>query len=134
MLQSELPGQLTPSDKPPRRKEGYSMKFLTVIAALAAFAAIAVGTSSAAGVTVSASPDPVAVGSDYTITVCGTGGRTVSLLITEPDGSQITGQFVTTGACGSFAPLLADQAGDYLIQILNKNGSHVLASTTETAV
>lgn len=86
-----------------------------------------------ASITVTATPDPVTVGGEYVIEICGTGGRTVDFHIVAPDGSDTTGQFHTGSECGSLPARTADQAGTYTITVTNKNGNHVYASTTLTA-
>lgn len=107
------------------------MRKLSLLIVLAVSLAIA-STALAGGVTVTTSPNPTTVGSTFDVEICGLGGRTAEYLITAPDNSTTSGQIYAPN-CGTIH-VLADQSGDYTIEVFNKNGSHLLASATETAV
>lgn len=111
------------------------MKALIIVLVLVF--AVAVATAQAGGVTVTFEPAQVAVGEQFNVEVCGTGGRIVWLHVTYPDGTVQRLQFYSSypgeGCENSYITLVASQAGTYTVEVLNKNESNVVGSGSGTA-
>jgi hypothetical protein len=92
------------------------------------------GTSRKMSVTVTTSPNAVTAGGTFKTTITGTGGKTFTVRLTNPDGSTV--EWTAYAGMGSIDLTMdAPQAGEYRVEVFNHRDvdGPLLASATETA-
>lgn len=110
------------------------MRFF-IFAVVASCALAIAASASAAKTSVATSPNPIAVGESFTITLCGSSGKVVTVSEYAPDGSLVTSWNVLNSAptCVDLQAPATTQTGTYLITVGSvRNPDSGNESATET--
>jgi hypothetical protein len=111
------------------------VKRLVLFVVVASLLLIPAAAVQAGRIVVEFEPPQVAVGENFRVEICGTGGRLVDYRVTRPDGSSFQGQFFANDRCTNdyYVSVPATLAGTYTFEVLS-GGGKVQAAGSGTAI